>query len=227
MSQAARTSNKAVWILLGVALILAAGIFAAVQAGLFASKPGQWSFTSLKPGEEPPGKNEPTLYTGDRLLAWSEYSSRRYGYVLIQDRARLETEASEVVEGEMNGKPAWAGGVELGKGKGAVRLVVIDSSRELEDLTTLLKELNRERAEPDRRVDLLRLRLREEYKEQGLEVFSSPWYTLEGERPGSATAGGTEGSGGEAGAATTPGENAPEGTPGPAATGLESPDIPK
>lgn len=178
MSEKSRKS-PILWVLL-VAIAALGGVAAWVMTAPSPEKaaPG-WTFISIQSGEtELTSQNSPIIYSGDRLLARGPIVESRRDYVLLQDASKLENTASLARDAVMDDLPVRFSGVQLSRGKGRVRMVVIDTPMEIDSLPDLLKEANKTPGDSEKKLAALRAKLETVTGNESVKLITSPWYQL-------------------------------------------------
>lgn len=158
-----------------------------------------WKITSVRVGEDPsnPG-NLQMLAPGDRLLAFAN-AMEEPCFAFLQDRVKFETSFSESNELDNGGLLQDVVGIQLGKGSGQVRMVILCAPTAVDDLTSLLQASNLLKFEPDERLRVLMSTLTRRPGFEKARALASRWYVLNPNAPpvnpatGQTTQGGIQG----------------------------------
>lgn len=142
-----------------------------------------WKITSVRTGEDPANPaDQRNLAPGDKLLAFGPASAAScYGF--LQDRVKFEVSYSEAQELNNEGMAQDVVGIQLGGGRGEVRMIVMCAPAPLDNLTPTLQGMNLYRLAGDEALKIMAATVQKRPGMSNLRVLASHWYTLDPTTP--------------------------------------------
>lgn len=138
----------------------------------------EWTFRSVRLNEDPANPaNHRELATGDRLLAFAPEGPESCT-LFLQDKRKLETTFTDAQLFDNGGVFQRVGGIQLGAGKGEVRLVLLCTPVPLRSLEAVLVANNEGQVPPDQRLVGVLKEVQDIPGMKSARLLPSPWYVL-------------------------------------------------
>lgn len=143
----------------------------------------EWNFRSVRLNEDPGNPaNHRELAAGDRLLAFAPEGPETC-VVFLQDKTQLETSFTDTQIFDNGGVLQRVGGIQLGAGKGEVRLVLVCTPTPLKSLEAILVANNEGALTPEQRAAGVLREVQDIPGMQAARMLPSPWYVLSPQTP--------------------------------------------